>query len=583
MMSSRRITHLRVILLIFMTGLLPNIGLSNELTMNPTNRCQKLTEKDITINGIQKLMADPQKSPRSVEDFLCKLPDSFLSNYSLVYESRSLQEGSPEAPRTILFNPNSKKKVFISFNGNPRQLGFNNVELIEETRAPGRFIEFADLDFNKGSSGLSGGQIIKGPNFTFSYGQLNKCMACHANPANQNIPARPLFDAIPTWRNIYDSSLRFPSLITDEEVNNFKLFKISAKSHPRYSNLLNLEKMVVSNKFTFETAILLNRLALKNAELTHLLSTINLRRLVHLIKTSKNYESYKFAIAGALMACREIDKFIPQSLQNFHSNNEFLLPIMQNQQFSKSDIDKIVDITIKISDQIKLEQLGKTPAEMGIIFEELIGTPSMFTKFDNDTFIRSQEWSAPPGVAELRFLLEGRLDPVDMRSWSMDAQKSNYRFTNGAAFREFIDDPDFDQLLRLFVASEPELKFLSPMPSDDQENTCEDLKIKSLDTLERNKDEILNFHPNVIAPQYGQNVMLRKCSGCHSTGALHAPIIPFHDIEHLKQSAFFKNGGKELVNYFTTHGADGKSYMPKFDSLLPSEREAIIIYLNNIR
>src|SRR4051812_31299122 len=57
------------------------------------------------------------KAIKSVEDFVCCLPEVYRQNYIVGRNSIAGQNGDPDNPRVIMFNPNGPLKAAISFNG----------------------------------------------------------------------------------------------------------------------------------------------------------------------------------------------------------------------------------------------------------------------------------------------------------------------------------------------------------------------------------------------------------------------------------------------------------------------------------
>jgi len=78
----------------------------------------------VRIESIKALISTHQI--RTVAELLPWLPKSFRSRYVLMHQSESLQQGSPLAPRVILFTPDAK--FVMTFNGDASQYGFEAIE-----------------------------------------------------------------------------------------------------------------------------------------------------------------------------------------------------------------------------------------------------------------------------------------------------------------------------------------------------------------------------------------------------------------------------------------------------------------------
>jgi hypothetical protein len=71
---------------------------------------------------------------RSIDALLPLLPEELRTQFVLVYKSRSLQEGSLESPRAILYGKTGK--LVITFNGDPRQKGYGSLEVMQFREKP---------------------------------------------------------------------------------------------------------------------------------------------------------------------------------------------------------------------------------------------------------------------------------------------------------------------------------------------------------------------------------------------------------------------------------------------------------------
>lgn len=118
---------------------------------------------------------------RSVEETLPLLPKM---NHVLMFKSRSLQAGSFENPRAILFNDDGT--LFISLTAEPR--GAGRLEIIDFNRAEARFA-FKTVQFSAGARAV----VNEAP---------TNCAGCHGH-MKQDL--RPLWDPGLEWRGAYGS------------------------------------------------------------------------------------------------------------------------------------------------------------------------------------------------------------------------------------------------------------------------------------------------------------------------------------------------------------------------------------------
>lgn len=182
-----------------------------------------------------------------IEDAIDLLPYEMKEqNYVLMYRSRSLQHGSPEAPRAIVYTPTAS--FILSFNGgDPGVRGAQTIEAIQFKRAENRF-EFHEITFDGMKAPDSGKANPK------------KCIQCHQSPTSAEIDLRPNWDPYNTWIGAYGSDtghlnttplreqwdfkrkiLAQDAEALEEQANeyeNFKHFVDDIKpNHPRYSRL----------------------------------------------------------------------------------------------------------------------------------------------------------------------------------------------------------------------------------------------------------------------------------------------------------------------------------------------------------
>lgn len=82
---------------------------------------------DFSFDSLQQLIA--RQSIGSVEQLVTALPEDLRSHYTLVFQSRSLQDASFANPRAILFG--SHATLILAFNGDPAERGFGAIETME--------------------------------------------------------------------------------------------------------------------------------------------------------------------------------------------------------------------------------------------------------------------------------------------------------------------------------------------------------------------------------------------------------------------------------------------------------------------
>ena len=134
---------------------------------------------DFGFDSLQQLIA--RQSINSVDGLIAALPEDLRSHYTLVFESRSLQEANFANPRAILFG--SHATLILTYNGEPAERGYDAVETMEFDGSAQRFL-FREIQFLGGSA-------------HFSAANPPRCVACHGSPA------RPIWDTPPSWPGVY--------------------------------------------------------------------------------------------------------------------------------------------------------------------------------------------------------------------------------------------------------------------------------------------------------------------------------------------------------------------------------------------
>ena len=234
-----------------------------------------------------------EKRITSVERLLEFVPLTLLSRYALVFDSRSLQGASFRDPRVILFGQDGK--LVLTFNGNPDHRGYDAIEMMAFDSREKRF-EFREIIF-PGKHDPSGQVRVSEPN-------PEKCAACHGNPA------RPVWDAQPSWPGVYGQTYRAPP--TREELAGLATFLENQATHPRYRALRNTNVFSDRNVLYPSAKFLYDGVEKEppNAILSTLLDEMNLQSVVHEVVSSPRFPAYQYALLAALSAaCAPLDAY----------------------------------------------------------------------------------------------------------------------------------------------------------------------------------------------------------------------------------------------------------------------------------
>jgi hypothetical protein len=233
------------------------------------------------FSALEQLIREHQV--RSIEDLLPLLPASLRSRYVLVFASRSLQGASFEHPRVILFDPDAR--FVLSFNGDAARPGFAAIETMAFDDATATF-RLREVEFPDPSQ----------PDTPVRFSAVNpaKCSLCHGDPA------RPVWDSYPFWPGAYGE--RYGQALSAAEKAGLARFLREQPTDPRYRQLLDVERFADEKTFLphprrrYEGGESLP----PNGELGEALGRLNAQALVHELAQRPQFETYKYALLGAM-------------------------------------------------------------------------------------------------------------------------------------------------------------------------------------------------------------------------------------------------------------------------------------------
>lgn len=216
---------------------------------------------------------------------LDRLPAEYRENYTLVYDSHSLQQSSHRDPRALLFG--SDATLVLTFNGDPAQRTFDELEAVQFRENPPRF-EFHSIAFRDGKVEVSP------PNPTL-------CQRCHGadphpiwgsyryDPKTLNVH----------WPGAYGSIHDAPKLDAAEG-EAFQNFRTLAREHDRYRHL-RLEHPE-SAWFPYGDGAFQHRFR-PNNRLGNLLARLNARRVADRIERGAFFRDRPATVVSWLLGC----------------------------------------------------------------------------------------------------------------------------------------------------------------------------------------------------------------------------------------------------------------------------------------
>ena len=468
----------------------------------------------VSLSSLESLIQT--KNIISIETLLPQLPVSFMQDYTFVYNSRSLQDASPQNPRALVFGTTGRS--VISFNGSPDQKGYSSLEAMEFDDTTKQFV-FEEISFP--APGQTGTAQFSGHN-------PEKCLTCHGNPA------RPIYDNYPTWPGFYGV---FKSITggSKDDVNFRNFISNSLKIKNRYSLLSNLgivntgtdhqgnsiyeaiASVPAGNTYTLQLPNTdpADEVGSQADNLGKLLLWYNYERIQADLNRTPAYPQIKYALLGVLGKCL-----------NYSGSDQDWIPSSLNNVMTKRG-ETFPNLTAETSQIVQNYLNQKNQRIQAWDPKENIGDPSE-TNWMGDVQKR---------FLPLRYILmSAGLDLLDWpmtleTSDSFGADQGNAEFLGALLFQDVVADvPEIDDSTLhtvLDFGSGPVGHGLSAL----SESACIALKTKSLATLS-------TFVPPItpVPTAASSDTTLARCIACHTGANPTGPAIPFDNFNLLKQA-----------------------------------------------
>lgn len=344
-----------------------------------------VTASALSFEEVRKLVQ--AQDLRSVEQVLDRMAPADFTYYALIFESQSLQGAALKAPRVVLYSPDYR--TLMAFNGGQYMPGSDQLEFIEFKPAERRF-EFREIAFSPPT----------GARARVSEANPSLCLGCHRGE-----DPRPNWHSYPYWPGTFGSSDRLPADAT--EVDGFKSFADSARTHPRYRHLVRPE------------ARLADRGAEINTYFTRALSQMNFERIVRRMKENPFFGAYRYAALASVLNCGDVTAMLPQRLIDFHARRSAALPVLIQRTERAALEDRTAE---QVPFDIAPDRLRRV-AMLRFLFEPLRERVSDWSMaFDPETYRFS---SGLYGILDLKTALlpevEGRTDCVSLKARSLEA------------------------------------------------------------------------------------------------------------------------------------------------------------------
>ncbi|MBS1961578.1 MAG: hypothetical protein JST04_05150 [Bdellovibrionales bacterium] len=282
-----------------------------------------------SLADLERLLA--ARPTKSMEEALPLLPPEFRRNPVLMAHSRSLQSGSPDAPRAILSNDDGSFVLAFGRGGD----SFEMVQFHRDTR---RF-EFAEVAFDRKSPAKVEHDLMR-------------CSGCHGNSNDSH----PVFESFPKWPGAYgESGERLEATV---EAPALAAFLKAAKTDSRYGALVDLDR-------THGTLDSAGRLAGRpNSAFVRKMMRLNFERIADRIVNSPKYEAARYRLLAAY-TCTAEATFKDDFLAGLGNVPSRLLPIDRDaKQYEPEEAIAFYWI---------LPKLGYDPFDWSLAFGDMYG------------------------------------------------------------------------------------------------------------------------------------------------------------------------------------------------------------------
>jgi cytochrome c5 len=500
----------------------------------------------------------------SVDQLLPLLPQSYRSKFALMLQSGSLQSASSASPRVIAYGDTLPEEAIYPGQNNDRlYIAFqtdktsqsklpNSLEVIE-WQPKTRDYKFYQLDFP-----LSGNPVAVNP---------DSCKDCHGDPLHQGNPLRPNWTAYSRW----DGALGNNNGLTGSFDANF--YPSQDEANKVVDGIQNGNDRLKA--FDLSAFKVIGKIENPAANMSDKIGQQLQMRDINVIRSSPDYDRFKYAFAGAFLGCVNYSDFFDARLQD---------SLQQGVYANLAFVPKTLDTTQEDLSYAKLWQMT------GPLIEK---NGTHFGGYSEEVAITT--W--------LRFLLEGRsnavllknllgtppFDTVNVPQWTYDFVGFGDRSVGlSEMYLKYTssDFPGFDNLYELgtqersYVYTKYNTETTMPTDNGPAASTCQQLASKSRAATAG------YVVPTASAPQLvqttsapldstgGTALFQKYCTTCHGAGG--DIVLPLDNLDKLK--AYRTSAGRSISQRLL-----GKEMPPPVWPVQPTddERNAMIGALNN--
>jgi hypothetical protein len=279
-----------------------------------------------------KQILKANKDIKSVDQVIPKLPPSYRKYYTVSYNSRSRQGGTPESPRVIAFGApiagqqeypyasgvyrsTRSDNLIIAFKSDPSQkIGMvpdeDDLEVFEWLPAKRAWVAHDVIFPNRASARTD---LTDEERYNVSIDNPTECRGCHRYP-----DMRPNWEAYPRWPGMfgsnvgpYDSAEEKTDFL--EEKAALKLFAEKIKDLPRFQMLEPYPYK--KDEYPNPGPVSYTGSETVNINMTVKVGTLNFKRVQRMIEESPYYPKLKFAVYAGMAGCANFPSFLADPLR----------------------------------------------------------------------------------------------------------------------------------------------------------------------------------------------------------------------------------------------------------------------------
>lgn len=294
--------------------------------------------------GLKAYITQNRSQLKTVDDVICCLPLSYRKNFIFIHSSLSAQSSDVRRPRTLLFNPLNTKHVLqmnedlnmvLSFNGGGDDLtNSDNIEILYHNPIS-KEAEFYDLDLSRGKMHMSGANPAQ-------------CMQCHGSGGQwEGFGAKPIFENVDQWTNVVNGvhTCEAEDQLGPQIVRTTRL-GIASNTRYRCLDSSALREYLREDR-NLPSSINALDVALRKK---------NGRRMAKYLRSTPDYEKYKYASLGSLLCFGDRERGTDETTENVNFEGwlpESVIKTITDTNAIRKDVLQSKDLVKFVDNQIQ--------------------------------------------------------------------------------------------------------------------------------------------------------------------------------------------------------------------------------------